>query len=152
MESDLTNLDPSYDFDRENFKNVKKIMSIKYFNRMKQFMIRLYRNILFVGHNHKNKNSISPSKCYACDNHRESRVELMLNCNTTNELLQLMIRILKKVGCLSNGCKMDMFLFDRYPLTPLRTSLWCSLGSLSIIANLLVAPWVEDHIFLPMRD
>ena len=26
-----------------------------------------------------------------------------------------MIRILKKAGCLSKGCKMDMFLFDRYP-------------------------------------
>ena len=25
-----------------------------------------------------------------------------------------MIRILKKAGCLSNGCKIDMFLFDRY--------------------------------------
>ena len=47
MESDLTNLDPSYDFDRESFfNNVKKIMSIKYFNRIKQFMIRLYRNDL----------------------------------------------------------------------------------------------------------
>ena len=27
-----------------------------------------------------------------------------------------MIRILKKAGCLSNGCKVDMFLFQRYPI------------------------------------
>ena len=27
-----------------------------------------------------------------------------------------MIRILKKAGCLSNGCKIDMFLFQRYPI------------------------------------
>ena len=27
-----------------------------------------------------------------------------------------MIRILKKAGCLSNGCKVDMFLFKRYPI------------------------------------
>ena len=26
-----------------------------------------------------------------------------------------MIRILRKVGCLSNGCKVDMFLFYMYP-------------------------------------
>ena len=57
-----------------------------------------------------------PSKSYACNNHRESRVELMLNCSTTSKLLQRMIRVLKKAGCLSDGCKMDMFLFDRYPI------------------------------------
>ena len=79
-------------------------------------MIRLYRNNLFLDHNYENKNNISSSKCYACDNHRESTVELILNCNTTNKLLQLMIRILKKAGCLANGCKLDMFLFERYPV------------------------------------
>ena len=30
--------------------------------------------------------------------------------------MQLMIRILKKAGCLNNGCKIDMFLFQRYPI------------------------------------
>ena len=50
MEIDLTNFDPDYEFDRENFfNNVNKIMSIIYFNRIKQFMIRLYRNNLFFG-------------------------------------------------------------------------------------------------------
>ena len=27
-----------------------------------------------------------------------------------------MIRILRKAGCLKNGCKIDMFLFERYPI------------------------------------
>ena len=27
-----------------------------------------------------------------------------------------MIRILRKAGCLKNGCKIDMFLFYRYPV------------------------------------
>ena len=27
-----------------------------------------------------------------------------------------MIKILKKAGCLTNGCKIDMFLFDKYPV------------------------------------
>ena len=115
MESDLTKLDQNYEFYRECFfNNVKKIMNIKYFNRIKQFMIRLYRNNLFLGHNFGSKTS--PTECYACNNHRESRVELMLNCDITSKILQLMIRILKKAGCLSNGCKIDMFLFDRYPV------------------------------------
>ena len=44
MEYDLTNFDPDYEFDRDSFfSNVAKIMEIKYFNRNKQFMIRLYR-------------------------------------------------------------------------------------------------------------
>ena len=109
MESDLTDLDdldPNNDFDREKFlNNVKKIMSIRYFNRIKQFMIRLCRNNLYLGHNYENKNNISPS--------------IMLNCNTTSKLVQLMIRILKKAGCLSNGCKLDMFLYERYPIDTL---------------------------------
>ena len=43
MENDLTDLDPDYEFNREGFfSNINKIMNIKYFNRIKQFMIRLY--------------------------------------------------------------------------------------------------------------
>ena len=30
-----------------------------------------------------------------------------------------MIRILRKAGCLKNGCKIDMFLFNRYPVNSL---------------------------------
>ena len=72
MENDLLNFDPDYEFDRDCFfNNVHKIMSIKFFNRIKQFMIRLYRNNLFLGH--------SPGKgaatalCYAYETHKESR-------------------------------------------------------------------------------
>ena len=28
-----------------------------------------------------------------------------------------MIRVFRKAGCLSTGCKIDMFLFDRYPVS-----------------------------------
>ena len=99
------------------FSNVAKIMEIKYFNRIKQFMIRLYRNNLFLGHT---LGKTPPrTKCYACDKHKESRVELLLNCSITNRLLQLMIRILRKGGCLKNGCKIYMFLFKRYPVNSL---------------------------------
>ena len=53
--------------------------------------------------------------CHLCDNHRESRVELLLNCKVTNKILQLMVRVLRKAGCLNYGCKIDVFLFERYP-------------------------------------
>ena len=90
-------------------------MNIKYFNRIKQFMIRLYRNNLFLGH--KTGNKTSPPACYERNNHRESRAELLLNCKITSKILQLMIRVLRKAGCLSSGCKIDMFLFERYPIS-----------------------------------
>ena len=49
MERDLKSIDQNYTFDRNKFFNNNKIsMSLKYFNRVKQFMIRLYRNNLFV--------------------------------------------------------------------------------------------------------
>ena len=82
---------------------------------MKPFMIRLYQNNLYLGY--KTGNKTTPPVCYTCCNHRESRVELLLNCNITSKILQLMIRVLRKAGCLSIGCKIDMFLFDRYPVS-----------------------------------
>ena len=115
MENDLLNFDPDYEFDRDNFfNNVHKIMSIKFFNRIKQFMIRLYRNNLFLGHT-PGKGS-EKALCYACGKHKETRVELLINCRVTNKILQIMIRILRKAGCLKNGCKIDIFLFERYPI------------------------------------
>ena len=55
MERDLTDFDPNYLFERDNFfANVKKIMNLNFFNRIKQFMIRLYRNNLYLGNKSKN--------------------------------------------------------------------------------------------------
>ena len=50
MEQDLTDFDPNYIFDRDEFFSaVKKIINLNYFNRIKRFMIRLFRNNLFLG-------------------------------------------------------------------------------------------------------
>ena len=50
MERDLLEFDPSYHFDSETFYgNVKKIVNLNFFNRIKQFMMQLYRNNLFLG-------------------------------------------------------------------------------------------------------
>ena len=50
MERDLSEFDPSYIFEKDDFfQMVKKIMSLNFFNRIKQFMIRLFRNNLCLG-------------------------------------------------------------------------------------------------------
>ena len=96
MERDLTEFNPSYKFERETFlENLGKIMSLKYFNRLKQFMIRLYRNNLFLGDKSSNKMQDIIIKCYACNAHPDSRIELLLNCSMTNKMVQFLIRILR---------------------------------------------------------
>ena len=117
MEHDLTDFDPNYIFDRDEFfLMVKKIMSLDFCNRIKQFMIRLFKNNLFWGNKSKNMQKGAILNCFACGNHLENCVEFMLNCARSNNILQFLIRILKKAGKLSNGCKIDMFLFRNYPI------------------------------------
>ena len=117
MERDLTDFDPNYIFDRDEFFSaVKKIINLNYFNRIKQFMIRLFRNNLFLGNKTKNMQKNTIVNCFACGRHPENRTEVMLNCARSNNILQFLIRILKKAGKLSYGCKINMFLFESYPI------------------------------------
>ena len=104
MERDLTDFDPNYVFEIDEFySNVKKIMNLNFFNRIKQFMIRLYRNNLFLGDKTKNGQKNGITTCFACDNHPENRVETLLNCSRSNKILQFLIRVMKKAGILNNG-------------------------------------------------
>ena len=80
---------------------------------IKQFIIRLYRNKLFVD---------TIMKCFVCNKHNESRTELLLNCSMTNKLPQFLIRILRKVDGLMNNCRVDMFLFKDYPINSIENS------------------------------
>ena len=117
MERDLTDFDPNYVFEMDDFfANVKKIMKLNFFNRIKQFMIRLYRNNLFLGNKSKNMQKNGIVNCFASGNIPENRVETMLNCSRSNNILQFLIRVLKKAGKLSNGCQIDMFIFKNYPI------------------------------------
>ena len=64
MERDLTEFNPSYNFERKTFfENLGRIMSLSYFNRIKHFMIRLYRNNLFLGNKSSNKIQDTIIKC-----------------------------------------------------------------------------------------
>ena len=49
MERDLNDFYLNYNFEKDEFsQNVKKIMSLNFFNRIKQFMMRLFRYNLFL--------------------------------------------------------------------------------------------------------
>ena len=88
MERDLTDFDPNYVFEMDEFlSNVKKIINLNFFNRIKQFMIRLYRNSLFLGNKSKNMQKSAIVNCFSCGNHNENRVEIMLNCSRSNNIL-----------------------------------------------------------------
>ena len=114
----MNDFDPNYIFEKDEFffQNVKKIMSLNFFNRIKRFMITLFRNYLFLGDKASNKQKNVIQKCFAYGSHLENRVEIMLNCVRTNNILQFLIRVSKKAGGLQNSCKIDMFLFKNYPI------------------------------------
>ena len=78
MERDLTDFDPNYIFDRDEFfLMVKKVMSLDYFNRIKQFMIRLFRNNLFLGNKYNSMQKGAIVNCFVCGNHPEKHKEVM---------------------------------------------------------------------------
>ena len=110
MERDLTDFDPNYVFEMDEFySNVKKIMNLNFFNRIKQFMIRLYRNNLFLGNKSKNGQKNGITTCFACNNHPENR-------SRSNKILQFLVRVLKKARILNKRCQIDMFIFKTYPI------------------------------------
>ena len=79
-------------------------------------MIRLFRNNLFLGSKTQSMQKDAIVTCFVCGSHPENNVEFMLNCSRSNIILQFLIRILKKAGKFSNGCKIDMFIFKNYPI------------------------------------
>ena len=88
IECDLTDFDPNYIFERDEFfLIVNKIMSSNYFNRIKQFKIRLFRINLFLGNKTKNMQKGAIVNCFACGNNLENCVEGMLNCARSSNIL-----------------------------------------------------------------
>ena len=77
---------------------VKEILKMPYLNRLKQFLLRLLRNNLLLGNRAKNVKSTEESKCYICNDHKETRVMLFLGCKIVQEKTEFLIRVLKKAG------------------------------------------------------
>ena len=106
LEAELTEFDDGLEYDGDEFM---KIMS--FLNRLKQFMLKLLRNNLYLGKRAIKIKNCEESMCFLCKNHRESRVLLLLGCETVKKLLQFLIRILKKTGCLENGSRVGLYIF-----------------------------------------
>ena len=118
MERDLLDFDPNSNFNSQTFyENIKKLLSLNYFNRIKQFMLRLYRNNLFLGNKGKKSDSNEIVKCFSCGDHIENRMETLLNCSRSNSILQYLIRILRKAWILNRGCQIEMFIFKEYTIS-----------------------------------
>ena len=88
---------------------VKEILKMPYLNRLKQFLLRLLRNNLFLGKRIGKNLSPEESKCYICGEHKESRVLLLLGCKKVQESTEFLKRVLKKAGLLKRGCEMSLF-------------------------------------------
>ena len=66
------------------FMDIKKILKLVNFNKIKQLMIRLYRNNLFLNISSK-KWKKSDDKCWACSKQRESQLHLFGLCKKSTK-------------------------------------------------------------------
>ena len=81
----------------------------RYFNRLKQFYLRLMRNNLYLG-----KTSNANNMCFICDKHPERHFPVMFSCEPVRVLMAKVIQILKSAGLLRLGDNIEMFLFSEY--------------------------------------
>ena len=88
---------------------VKEILKMPYLNRLKQFLLRLLRNNLFLGKRTGKNINPEESKCYICGEHKESRVLLFLGCKSVQKNTEFLKRVFKKAGLLRKGCEMSLF-------------------------------------------
>ena len=88
---------------------VRQVNKTQYFNRLKQFYLRLMRNNLYLG-----KTSNTNNMCFICNNHPEKSFPVMFSCKPVKVLLAKVIQILKNAGLLRLGDNIEMFLFSEY--------------------------------------
>ena len=99
-----------FEYDNTDFlRFVKEIIKMPYLNRLKQFLLRLLRNNLLLGKRIEKAGNPEESKCYICNEHKESRVLLFLGCKKILEMAQFLKRVLVKAGFLKNGSEMSLF-------------------------------------------
>merc|ERR1711989_210288 len=77
---------------------VKQVNRTPYYNRLKQFFLRLLRNNLFFG---KTKYNISPA-CAVCGKHPEKRIPVLMICEVTVSLVRRLTHLLKEANLLSH--------------------------------------------------
>ena len=93
------------------YLQVRQVYRTPYFNRLKQFFIRLIRNNLYIG---KSTRSDIPQSCFICAKHPEKRIPIMFSCEIVKQMTLKLINILKEAGLLGRGDKIEIFLFREY--------------------------------------
>ena len=91
--------------------DIKNILKLTNFNKIKQIMIRLYRNNLFLNMNAQKWKKSNDDKCWACREQRETRLHLFGLCKKTYNIVQYLTRLLKRAGYLEHGNTIEIFLF-----------------------------------------
>ena len=125
-----------FEYDDTDFlRFVKEIIKMPYLNRLKQVLLRLLRNNLLLGKKIQKVENPEESKCYICNEHKETRVLMFLGCKKVQKMLQCLKRVLTKAGFLKSGSEMSLFFLQTIILTQLKTSHWQSYGTLCIITS-----------------
>ena len=88
---------------------VKQVNRTRYFNRLKQFYLRLMRNNLYLG-----KISNAKNLWFIFEKHPKRRFPVMFTCEPVRDLTAKVIQILKSAGLLRLGDNIEMFLFSEY--------------------------------------
>ena len=84
--SEMTDFKNDLHYENDDYMRfVKEILKMPYLNRLKQFLLRLLKNNLFLGKRIGKNLSPEESKCYICGEHKESRVLLLLGCKKVQE-------------------------------------------------------------------
>ena len=89
---------------------VKQVNRTPYYNRLKQFFLRLLRNNLFFG---KTKHNASPV-CVICGQHPEKRIPALLICKVTTQLVKKLMHALREASLLRDEDTIECFLFRAY--------------------------------------
>ena len=99
----------------ELFKDdIKKPLKPNIFNRLKQFMFRLYRNNLYLNKNAHKWKKDDNDKCWACSKDSESCFHLFGKCEKMTQIFQYLTRVLQNVGYLQNASNVGVFLCKNY--------------------------------------
>ena len=87
LEAELTEFNNELEYDSNKFmKIVMEVIKMPFLNRLKQFMLRLLHNNLFLGKRAYKINNPEESLCFLCNSHKESRVLLFMGCETVKKI------------------------------------------------------------------
>ena len=116
MERDFMSIDLSFNIDKDMFyDSIRDILRIRYFNKLKEFIICFYRNNLYLNTRSCKWDNEKSNLCLNCkDDELETRIHIFQTFPTTKELLTFLERILTRAEHLQLGNTRYLFLYERY--------------------------------------